>query len=75
MNTKLTPSKVVSEKTLKVTANFTNGFAQNVIELEDGTVLFINYGTTEVTVKKTVPFTDPATEIPALVNATDEDAE
>lgn len=70
MNNKLTPSKVISRSTHAVVAHFTNGFAQNVIELDDGTVLFINYGTTEVEVVKTVPLTDPATEIPAIVNAT-----
>ena len=73
MNTKLTPSKVISRSTHQVVANFTNGFAQNVIELDDGTVLFINYGTTEVEVLKTEPLTDPATQIPAIVNATPEE--
>ena len=68
-NTKLTPAKVLSRSTHKVVAHFTNGFAQNVIELDDGTVLFINYHTTEVEVVKTQPFTDPAAEIPALINS------
>lgn len=76
MKTSLTPSKVTSEKTLAVVANFTNGFAQNVIELEDGTVLFINYSGTEVTIKQTTPLNlDNPTEITDIVNATDEDAE
>ena len=38
MNTKLTTSKVISRSTHQVVAHFTNGFAQNVIELDDGTV-------------------------------------
>lgn len=70
MNNKLTPSKVISRSTHQVVANFTNGFAQNVIELDDGTVLYISYSGTEVEVVKTVPMVDPATEVPAIVNAT-----
>lgn len=73
MNNKLTPSKVISRSTHKVVANFTNGFAQKVIELDDGTVLYISYGTTEVEVVKTEPLTNPATQIPAIVNATPEE--
>jgi hypothetical protein len=72
MNTRLTPSKVTSTKTLAVVANFTNGFAQNVIELEDGTVLYINYSGTEVTIQQTTPLTDLSVEVPQIVNATDE---
>lgn len=77
MNNKLTPSKVTSEKTLKVVANFTNGFAQNVIELEDGTVLFISYSGDEVKVQQTVPLDQEnmQAEIAAIVNNSDEDAE
>lgn len=76
MNNKLTPSKVVSTKTLKVVANFTNGFAQNVLELEDGTVLFISYSGDQVTINETTPLNmDDPTEITNIVNATDEDAE
>jgi hypothetical protein len=75
MNNKLTPSKVISEKTLRVVANFTNGFAQNVIELEDGTVLFISYSGDEVKVQQTTPIDmDDPTAISKIVNATDEDA-
>ena len=77
MNTKLTPSKVISEKTLAVVANFTNGFAQNVIELEDGTVLFISYSGDQVKVQQTVPLDQEnmQAEIAAIVNSSDEDAE
>lgn len=71
MNTKLTPSKVIGETTLKVRANFTNGFAENVLELEDGTLLFISYDGSRVTMKKTIPITPD--EIMELVNSTEED--
>jgi hypothetical protein len=73
MNNKLTPSKVISRSTHKVVANFTNGFAQNVIELDDGTVLYISYSGDSVEVVKTEPMTDPSVEVPAIVNATSED--
>ncbi len=75
MNTRLTPSKTISRSTHKVVANFTNGFAQHVIELDDGTVLFINYHETEVEVVKTEPLTDPSVEVPAIVNATVDNTE
>lgn len=52
-------NKVTERKTLKVVNSFTNGFAQNVIELEDGTMLMINYGQTEVEVLKTEPLETP----------------
>ena len=68
MQNKLSPAKVISRKTLKVEANFTNGFAQNVIALEDGTRLFIDYSGDSVTVEKTEPLNDPQ-EITSLVNS------
>ena len=73
MNTKLTPSKVISRSTHEVVANFYNGFAQNVIELDDGTVLYISYHGDKVEIVKTVPMTDPSVEVPAIVNATPEE--
>lgn len=73
MNNRLTPSTVTSTKTLAVVANFTNGFAQNVIELEDGTVLFINYSGKEVTINQTKPMVDVPMEVQATVNAAAED--
>lgn len=75
MNTKLTPSKVTSEKTLAVVANFTNGFAENVIELEDGTVLYISYSGTSVRVQQTTPLQDVAMEVQQIVNASDDSQE
>lgn len=72
MNNQLTPSKVISRSTHKVVANFTNGFAQNVIELDDGTVLYINYGGTEVEVVKTQPLNDVAMDVQNIVNSTDD---
>ena len=75
MNTKLTPSKVTSEKTLAVVANFTNGFAENVIELEDGTVLYISYSGDSVRVQQTTPLQDVALEVQQIVNASDDSQE
>lgn len=72
MKNTLTLSKVIGESTYKVIANFTNGFAQNVIELEDGTVLFISYDGSEVTMKKTMPITTDE-EFMQIINSTEED--
>lgn len=73
MNTKLTPSKTISRSTHQVVANFTNGFAQNVIELDDGTILFISYSGDQVEIVKTEPLTDPSVDVPTIVNATSDD--
>lgn len=70
MQTKLRPGKTISRKQYKVVANFTNGFAQNVLELEDGTLIFISYGGDEVRIEKRELLTDPVNQIPAIVNST-----
>lgn len=75
MNTKMRPGKTISTKELEVVANFTNGFAENVLELSDGTLIFISYGSESVRIVERELLTDPATQIPAIVNATAEDAE
>ena len=73
MNTKLRAGKNVKYTDHKVVANFTNGFAQNVLELEDGTLILISYSGTEVQIIERELFDNPETQIPALVNATEED--
>ena len=35
--------ETVSTKELEVVSHFTNGFAENVLELKDGTIIFIGY--------------------------------
>lgn len=39
---------------LKVKESHYNSFAENVLKLEDGTTLYINYGQTEVRVVKPI---------------------
>lgn len=71
MKNQLTPSKVIKRTTHKVIANFTNGFAQNVIQLDNGMILFINYSGDQVEILETEPLdveNDPMA-IPRLVNS------
>lgn len=67
--------KTVSTKELEVVANFTNGFAEHVMELSDGTLIFIGYNEDRVKIVERELLTDPSTEVPAIVNATDEESE
>lgn len=75
MKTTIRPGKTISTKELEVVANFTNGFAENVLELSDGTLIFISYGSDSVRIIERELLTDPAVQIPQIVNATPEDAE
>lgn len=43
MKTTIRPGKTISTKELKVVASFTNGFAENVLELSDGTLVYLSY--------------------------------
>lgn len=67
-NGKIRAGENIETTTHKVVANFTNGFAQNVYELEDGTLLFISYGNDEVQIVKRRLLNTPE-EIAAVVNA------
>jgi len=73
MKTTMRPGKTVSTKELAVVASFTNGFAENVLELSDGTLIFISYNSDRVKIVERELLTDPATQIPALVNSLPED--
>lgn len=75
MNTTMRPGKTISTKELSVIANFTNGFAENVLELSDGTLIFISYSGDRVRIIEREILNDMATQVPAIVNATEEDAE
>ena len=74
MKTAMRPGKTISTKELEVVANFTNGFAENVLELSDGTLIFVSYHGDRVRIIERELLTDPATEIPAIVNAIPEEA-
>jgi hypothetical protein len=67
-------NKVISRKTLKVVKSFTNGFAQQVLWLEDGTQLYISFDDTEVEVLQTEPINDPQ-EITDIINSTPDEEE
>lgn len=75
MKTSMRPGKTISTKELEVVANFHNGFAENVLELSDGTLIYIAYSGDRVRIVERELLTDPAVQIPQIVNATAEDAE
>lgn len=75
MKTTIRPGKTISTKELEVVANFTNGFAENCLELSDGTLVFISYHGDRVRIIERELLTDPSVQIPQIVNATPEDAE
>jgi len=70
MNAKIRPGKTLSTKELAVVANFTNGFAENVLELSDGTLIRISYSGDRVEIIERELLTDPSVQIPQIVNAT-----
>lgn len=47
--------KVTSRKQFAITKAFTNGFAQQVYELADGRMLFIDYHETMIEIVETTP--------------------
>lgn len=72
MNTTIRAGKTINTKELEVVANFTNGFAENVLELSDGTLIFISYHRDRVRIIERELLTDPSVQIPQIVNATPE---
>lgn len=74
MNTSIRSGLTISSKKLEVVANFTNGFAQNMIELSDGTLIVIDYGgdCVEIIERK---LTDDPQEIVNAINSLPEDGE
>lgn len=73
MNTTIRAGKTISTKELAVVANFTNGFAENVLELSDGTLISISYHGDRVKIVERELLTNPASQVPAIVNATEVD--
>lgn len=65
--------RVTSRETLRVKEVFTNGFAQTVYRLEDGTELFISYSQDEVEIVRTDPTPLEPHEVMSIVNSTEED--
>lgn len=73
MKTSIRPGKTLSTKELKVIAHFSNGFAEDTYELSDGTLIYISYHSDRVRIVERELMTDPAAEVPAIVNASQED--
>lgn len=71
--TTIRPGKTISTKELKVVANFTNGFAEHVLELSDGTLIFISYSQDRVQIVERELIADPSVEVPKIVNATEDE--
>lgn len=73
MNTTIRAGKTISTKELAVVANFTNGFAENVLELSDGTLISISFNGDRVQIIERKLLTDPSSQVPAIVNETEEE--
>lgn len=74
MNTSIRAGKTVSTKELAVVANFTNGFAENVIELSDGTLIYIAYSGESVRIVERELIGDDPMAIQNVINSTEESA-
>jgi hypothetical protein len=75
MNTTIRAGKTISTKELSVVANFHNGFAENVLELSDGTLIYVSYSGDRVRIVERELLDDPATQVPAIVNKTPKEFE
>lgn len=75
MKTTIRAGKTLSTKELEVVANFTNGFAENVIELSDGTLIYTSFNGDSVRIVERELLTDPSVQIPQIVNSIKEEAE
>lgn len=73
MNQSIRAGKTISTSEMKVVANFTNGFAENVLELSDGTLVYISLYGDRVRIVERELLNDPATKVPELVNSLNEE--
>lgn len=74
MNTSIRAGKTISTKELAVVANFTNGFAENVLELSDGTLIYIAYSGDRVRIVERELLTDPSVQVPQIINSLQEES-
>lgn len=65
--------KTISTKELEVVTNFTNGFAEHVMELSDGTLIYISFNEDSVRIVERELLTDPSVQVPQIINATADD--
>ena len=75
MNTSIRAGKTISTKELAVVANFHNGFAENVLELSDGTLIYIAYSGDRVRIVERELLTDPSVQVPQIINSLQEESE
>lgn len=68
------PGKTISTKELEVVANFTNGFSEHVMELSNGTLIVVGFNEDYIRIIEREVLTDPFTQIPQIVNATEEES-
>lgn len=73
MKSSLQPTKTTSTTELSVIAKFTNGFAENVYQLSNGTTIFISYHGDRVRIVEGEFMNDVSLEVPQIVNATEEE--
>lgn len=74
ISNKIRAGKTISTKELAVVANFTNGFAENVIELSDGTLIYTSYGGDSVRIVERELIGDDPIAIQNIINSTPEEA-
>lgn len=70
---KIRAGKTISTKELAVVASFTNGFAEHVLELTDGTLIFISYHEDRVKIVERELLGDDPQAIQNVINSTPED--
>lgn len=66
-------NKVIKRETVKVVETFTNGFAQEVIKLENGLHLYISYDRSQVEIVTVDTKEMTPQEVTNLINATPEE--
>lgn len=74
LSNKIRAGKTISTKELAVVANFTNGFAENVIELSDGTLIYTSFSGDSVRIVERELLTDVPMQVQNIVNSTPEEA-
>lgn len=74
ISNKIRAGKTISTKELAVVAHFTNGFAEDVIELSDGTLIFKSFSGDSVRIVERELIGDDPMAIQNIVNSTPEEA-
>lgn len=67
------PGKTISTKELEVAAHFSNGFAESVYELSDGTLIFISFNSDRVRIVERELIGDDPMAIQNIINSTNDE--